>query len=518
MLRPTLNTIADYKKFSEILLKQPKVNQQIIIRDMLRTDLFWLLTVGLHRKDAVHPWILARCKEVELNPDGHLDLWARGHFKSTIITLALTIQDILCAYGDDPLPKWNGAEPTFGIFSHTRPNAKQFLAQIKREFESNELLRSAYPDILWENPDKDAPSWSLDAGIILKRKSNPKEAVIEAHGLVDGMPTGKHFSLLIYDDVVTIDSVRSIQMIEKTTQAWELSLDLGFEGSKYRYIGTRYHFQDTYKTIMDRKAAIPRIHPATIDGTMDGEPVLLDKETLEKKRRDQGAYVFSSQQLLNPVADDTQGFKKEWLMFHECSTWNNMNTYLLIDPANEKKKTSDYTAMVVIGLSADDNYYILDWERDRLSLTERCDLLFRLHRKYKPRVVGYEKYGMQADIAHIKDTMKRINYNFKIVELGGSLAKVDRIRKLIPLFEQNRIYLPETCFKTDYEKRTRDLSEVFIQEEYANFPVGLHDDMLDALARILDEDMGLVWPKLKEKVDRYSPKYSKSSSPGSWGV
>ncbi len=43
----------------------------------------------------------------------------------------------------------------------------------------------------------------------------------------------------------------------------------------------------------------------------------------------------------------------------------------------------------------------------------------------------------------------------------------------------------------------------FIEEEYFAFPVGLHDDMLDALARICEPDMTLVWPKEqpKEVVD-----------------
>ena len=170
-----------------------------------------------------------------------------------------------------------------------------------------------------------------------------------------------------------------------------------------------------------------------------------------------------------------------------------MNKYILVDPASAKKKTSDYTAIWVIGLGSDENYYCLDFYRDRLSLTERTKILFDLHKKWKPLGVAYERYGKDSDIEHIQSEMENRNYRFEITEVGGSLSKNDRIKRLVPKFEQGKVFLPSQNIKTNHEKIAQDLVSVFIEEEYKPFPVSVHDDMLDSFARIFD--IPTHWPK-----------------------
>lgn len=481
--------------YAEVLRQAEAKKEALrVMAAMGRNDLFFLLTRLLNRKDADRDWVFARCREVQASPDGHLDLWSREHYKSTIITFALTIQDIL----RDP-------EATVGIFSHTRPIAKGFLRQIKGEFERNRLLLECYPDILWENPKSEAPKWSEEDGIVVRRKGNPKEATLEAWGLVDGQPTGKHFSRLVYDDVVTRESVSSPEVIAKTTEAWALSINLGTREGVKRYIGTRYHFNDTYREMMRREAAEPRIYPATVDGTFEGEPALLSRDQLERKRREMGPYVFGCQMMQDPRADEVQGFREEWI--HRWDTgnmdgsprWRKMNRYLLVDPASEKKAGSDYTVMLVIALGPDRNYYLVDGIRDRLNLTERARALFRLHRQYSPLAVGYEKYGQQADVEHMEYAMQEQNYRFRIIPLGGNVSKSDRIRKLIPLFEQGRFWLPWHCRFMDHQARERDLVREFIDDEFLAFPVAPHDDMLDCMARVTDPALGAVFPSQQQE-------------------
>lgn len=116
--------------------------------------------------------------------------------------------------------------------------------------------------------------------------------------------------------------------------------------------------------------------------------------------------------------------------------------------------------------------------------------------------------------------MRRENYRFEITELGGTLAKADRIRRLIPIFEDGRFHLPYTLVKEDYEGKRRDLVESFIREEYNAFPVGLHDDFFDALARICDPDLGVVWPKptVAPEQDRYVRPRKRPARRTSWMV
>lgn len=438
-------------------------------------------------------FLFARCKEVQASPNEMLDLWAREHYKSTIITFGKSIQDIIRSHGDDPI---DDRECSIGIFSHTRGIAAGFLGQIKTELETNNFLKALFPDVLYADPEKESPSWSEQGGLLVKRKANQKEMTVEAWGVVDSQPVSVHFTHLVFDDVVVPSSVTSPEMMKKTSESLKMAYNLGAKGGCKRFIGTRYHFNDAYKGIIDSGTAKSRIRPATEDGTMTGKPVFLTQAQLDQKRREQGPYIFASQMLLDPKADETQGFQREWFDDkHSGVPFKGMNIYILVDGASGKKTSSDYTAMWAVGLHHDQRIYVLDMLRDRLNLIQRTARLMDWHRKYTPIDTRYEKYGKDSDIEHIKSQQKIQNYRFEITEVGGRTPKNDRIKRLLPYCEQLRIILPRTLHYTSYDGKTSDLVQDFIEQEVMGFPVGTHDDMLDALARLFEPDLTIVWPK-----------------------
>lgn len=488
-----------------------------------RCDRFYLLTVLLHRHDALHPWLYDRCRDVEREPDGRLDLWAREHYKSTIITFAGAIQELA-----------RNPEETIVIFSHTKPVARKFFNQIRTELETNHDLQRVYAEVFWSDPRKESPRWSEDKGIVVKRQSNPKEASLEAHGLVDGQPTGGHWGLRIYDDVVVPESVTSPDMVNKTTAAWELSDNLGArneegEGGRAWHVGTRYSFMDTYQAIIDRKALKARIHPATHNGLASGDPVLFSRELWEEKKRIQGPATIACQMLQNPAAGKQAMFQASWLSFMDVRPAT-LNVYIMGDPANSKKRDSDNTAFAVVGVDSAMNFWLLDGLRHKMGLQQRWLALKGLRARWMrmPGVqavhCGYERYGMQADMDYFELEMQKAGEVFEIVELAwvsntniaggksgvGGQSKDDRVQRLQPQFIGKKFHLPAIVEGVTRNQRTaieagqpwrvfkpvqcRDeegnlyaLNKGFL-DEYLTYPFSAKKDFLDATSRIFDMD------------------------------
>jgi hypothetical protein len=503
-----------------------------VVAQVAAADRFFLVAQILRRSDAYHPWLFERCREVEATPDDHLDLWARGHYKSTFITFGGSFQEII-----------RNPEITIGIFSHTRGIAKTFLSQIKEECEQNPDLPRLWPHIFWRDPRRQAPSWSLDFGLVMKRKTNPKEKTVESWGLVDGQPISKHFGLIIYNDVVTEESVGSPEMILKTTRAWELSRNLivtereDVLPPRTWHEGTRYNYADTYGVILKRGAIAPRIYPATDNGLPDGKPVFLTEKAWAKKKKESSPHTIACQQLLNPLAGSQQEFKPDWIRRWEVRP-ETMNVAILVDPANSKKRGTSNSAFAVIGVDAAWNKYLLDGACHKMGLKERWEMLKYLRQKWirQPGVqvviVGYERYGMQCDIDYHKEMMILEKCPFPITEVSwtqerSEQSKDDRIRRLIPDHQNWRFFYPyegqdtklmmaadelkkshlkaSAITRKDQDGKLYNLVNWMIDNEYNFFPATTSKDFLDAMSRLYDLNMN---PPQKVREEHVTPPYT----------
>lgn len=350
--------------------------------------------------------------------------------------------------------------------------------------------------------------WSLDNG-----------SEYMAGGILAGM-TGNRASIVIIDDPVAgREDAESDTIRRKTREAYEDDLKTRLiPGGVTIIIQTRWHENDLSGGILpegwngesgfvegrDGQKWYVLCVPAVCDreddplGRKIGEPLWPEwfKDDHFAKFRG-NARTWSALFQQKPRPSEGAEFRVEWVQRYVKAP-PKLNRMILVDPSSGRKKESgDYTCMWVVGLAADQNAYILDCVRGRLNLTERVDVLMDLHRRHKPLEVRYEHYGMQADIDAIRSEQERQQYRFKITEVGGQVKKEDRIRRLIPWFQNGRIWLPQVLMYG-----TQDLIKEFLEREYAAFPVAIHDDMFDSLARLVEPDLKLQFPQEQRAAPR----------------
>ena len=342
-----------------------------------------------------------------------------------------------------------------------------------------------------------------------------------AGGLLAGM-TGNRASIILVDDPVSgREDAESDTLRKKTREAYQDDLMTRLiPGGSQIIIQTRWSEADLSGGILPENwngesgllacrdgqnwhvLCLPAICDRADDplGRKIGDPLWPEWFKDDHFAKFQGnPRTWSALFQQKPRPSEGADFKLSWLMRY-LSPPRKMNKLILVDPSSGKHKDKgDYTCMWVIGLGEDQNIYVIDCIRDRLNLTERVDALIELHRKHKPLAVRYEQYGLQADIEAVRREQERQQYRFKIDEVGGGASKADRIRRLVPWFEHGKIYLPNLLAYVDTTGAHKDLIKEFIDTEYASFPVGRHDDMLDALARLAEPTLKLPFPSRAEK-------------------
>jgi predicted phage terminase large subunit-like protein len=322
--------------------------------------------------------------------------------------------------------------------------------------------------------------------------------------------TGRGAHCLIIDDPIKNHEEADSSLIRQRIKDWYSSTAytrLEPDGAII-IIQTRWHNDDLSGWLLHEKKEPWHVIslPAITRNEQGIEQALWPErysiENLTNIRNTVSSRDWAALYMQTPILDGGNVFKEAWLQYYrEELNLNEMNIYVFVDPANSKDKESDNTAIVVIGANKDGHLYLIDAWVDKLNIKERENLVFKIHEKYQPKMIYYEKYGMQIDIDYMRQAMEYRNYRFSITEVGGNkMKKNDRIERLAPLFEDGKIWLPLFLKKKNYLGREVDLVTYFKDEEYTQFPAGKHDDFLDAFARVCD--VPIMYPK-KSKLNYY---------------
>ena len=465
-----------------------------VYRKLVLSDIWFILyfVMGIpDEKKPNHPFVVGRANEImEGEKDYTLDVWSREHFKTSLITIAETIQDCL-----------GNPEESTAIYSHKASIARgKFLFEIKRHFETSVLLKKSFPDVLWEDAQKEAPIWSLDGGLILKRKSNRGEPNVSAHGLIEGMPTSIHTERRKYDDILTEDMADSLEYMEKVKEKYDSSQNLGTENGTHRVIGTFYHHNDPLCYIRDKvdfvtkeKLYLTRIYPATHNGLPNGVPVLISEKRLNALRHTK---TFFMQQLCNPTPLGTAVLNPRLLKDIEPDLIpSDIIKFMVIDPAGDNSsKLGDDWGVLVCGVAPKvtelgaSKVYILDAFISKITESEAIEMLGRMYlNNGMIRQVGYERLGntTPAWLVHMVNYLRQagryieLDPKFKqVIRLAhGNRNKIKRIEDALAWPLNNSCLHISSSVPLLYRDRLR--------HEMEQFPYG-KDDGLDALTYLYD--------------------------------
>jgi hypothetical protein len=474
------------------------------LRDLVRSDLFFLVYFVLGVPTANFPFVVSVCREVEEGPqDNVLDIWPRWHFKSTILTIAQTVQ-------------YHLIYPDRGtcIFSFTKTAADAFLQSIRLTYETV-FLKFLFPDILFKNPSKESTSWSLKNGISLKRKTSAtrKNQTVEATGLVSGMRQGSHYERLEYDDIETDDMKDSQEQLDKCLEKFKMSLNLrgGTPYDTKRIRGTFYsHTGPLVRLLAEQYSDGTPIYTyrhktLTKDGTPDGEPVMITREKAIEIRAELGEDVFFSQMMCDPTPRFAMQLDPELLIeIPNDQLPDKLYKFMIIDPAGSisKRRTDrDFWAIHIIGVNREmdalgaSDLYILDTYIDQANESE---IVFILHNMYWRNAlidqVSYERLGgiTPGWMVHFVNGLQK----------RGVILSEDT-QNLVPVRSKNQnkkqritasLKLPLLNGKIHYLDSLNMKYMDHLKKEMSLHPAW-HDDGIDALSYIYQamEEYGYRW-------------------------
>lgn len=351
-----------------------------------------------------------------------------------------------------------------------------------------------------------------------RREEFVRDPTVFTAGLTTSI-TGMHADIAVLDDVVVKENAYTEEGRERVRQQYSLLSSIEGTGSLEWVVGTRYHPRDLYNDIVSMEVeqfdasgdiigkdplyeTFERQVENRGDGTgqflwprqqrYDGKWYGFNIEELAKKRAQYLDKIqFRSQYYNDPNSYEDALIKREWFQYYDPKhlqrvqgKWyykeKRLNVFAAVDFAFSLKTAADFTAITVVGVDKDYNYYILDIDRFKSNLiSDYFAHILSLHVKWDFRKIICEiTAAQQVIVTDLKNSyiakhgLALAVEDFRPTRQQG--AKEERIDAILqPRYSNRQIYHYRggNCQTLEEELTSR------------NPP---HDDVKDSLATCID--------------------------------
>jgi len=351
----------------------------------------------------------------------------------------------------------------------------------------------------------------------LRRKENVRDPSVFTGGLTTSL-TGLHCDIAVLDDVVVYENAYTGEGRNKVKSQYSLLSSIEGAEAKEWVVGTRYHPADLYNDLLqmvedqydDRGEKVGEDNIYEIfekpvedrgDGTgeflwprsqrKDGKWFGFDLKILAKKR---GQYLdkgqFRAQYYNDPSDPDNVPVGSEKFQYYDQKNIreengylyyrdNRLNVFAAVDFAFSLGKRADYTAIVVVGIDADNNIYVLDIDRFRTDrISEYFEHILHLSNKWSFRKLRAETTVAQmAIVKQLKELIKQHGLAISIDEFRPNKNQGNKQERIASILEPRYDNLSIWHY--------RGGNTQILEEELSsrNPP---HDDVIDALASVVD--------------------------------
>lgn len=368
----------------------------------------------------------------------------RGSAKSTIATLAYIIWSMIGA----PQKKY------ILVVSQTQELAKQILANIKAEFEENELLIHDFGPFT-----EVADEWRSNS-IVNSQYSCRISAVSQSEGVRGLRHRQYRPDLIIVDDVEDLEAVKTKEGRDKLWN-WLTGevIPLGEANTKIVLVGNLLHEDSLMMRIKqhiaeNKMAGVYREYPLLdVNNKILWPGLYPDRRAIEVKRRsiaDEAAW--HREYLLKIIADEDRVVHKDWIRYYdELPNILEKPPRLIaigVDLAISGKATADFTTFVpayITGYGKDLMVYILPQiTNKRLTFPQTIEgiekLCNQLHLQFKREAVSYvEGTAYQASVSQQLTVKKMFS---EPVNVSG-YDKRSRLNITTPYIKAGKVLFPK---------------------------------------------------------------------------